>query len=54
MLNLSGDPLPFNALVESAWLADHLNAPDLRIVDLRWRGDGSGRRTYLQHSKEDT
>lgn len=24
-------------LVSTAWLADHLNEPDLRIVDVRWR-----------------
>jgi thiosulfate/3-mercaptopyruvate sulfurtransferase len=36
-----------DSLVETAWLADHLNDPGLRIVDARWRGDGSGRQLYL-------
>ena len=35
-------------LVETAWLAEHLDDPRLRIVDLRWRGDGSGRQFYQQ------
>lgn len=35
-------------LVETAWLADHLHDPDLRIVDMRWRGDGSGQQLYMQ------
>ena len=39
---------PSNPLVETDWLATHLDDPDLRIVDLRWRGDGSGRQLYLQ------
>lgn len=34
-------------LVETGWLAEHLNDDDLRIVDARWRGDGSGRALYL-------
>jgi thiosulfate/3-mercaptopyruvate sulfurtransferase len=33
-------------LVETDWLEQHLNAPDLRIVDMRWRGNGSGARLY--------
>lgn len=28
-------------LVETGWLAEHLNTPELVIVDARWRGDGS-------------
>lgn len=35
-------------LVETAWLAEHLYDPRLRVVDMRWRGDGSGRRLYYQ------
>jgi thiosulfate/3-mercaptopyruvate sulfurtransferase len=35
-------------LVETDWLAAHLGDPDLRIVDMRWRGDGSGRQRYLR------
>ncbi len=34
-------------LVDTEWLAQHLLEPDLRIVDARWRGDGSGRQRYL-------
>lgn len=37
----------FPSLVETDWLAAHLYDPDLCIVDLRWRGDGSGRQLYL-------
>ncbi len=33
-------------LVEPAWLAEHLYDPRLRVVDMRWRGDGSGRQLY--------
>lgn len=40
---------PPNPLVETDWLATHLNDPDLRIVDLRWPGDGFGRQLYLQN-----
>lgn len=37
-----------NPLVETDWLAEHLDHPNLRVVDCRWRGDGSGRQRYLQ------
>ena len=30
-------------LVTGDWLAEHLADPDLVVVDMRWRGDGSGR-----------
>jgi thiosulfate/3-mercaptopyruvate sulfurtransferase len=33
-------------LVETNWLAAHLDDPGLRVVDARWRGDGSGRALY--------
>jgi len=33
-------------LVDTEWLAEHLNEPDLRVVDARWRGDGSSRELY--------
>ena len=33
-------------LVETEWLAEHLTDSNLRIVDMRWRGDGSGREVY--------
>jgi thiosulfate/3-mercaptopyruvate sulfurtransferase len=36
------------SLVETAWLAQHLEDPGLRIVDARWRGDGTGRQLYLE------
>src|SRR5579862_1015213 len=28
------------------WLADQLGHPDLRVIDLRWRPDGSGRTVF--------
>src|SRR5712692_8695441 len=43
MIDFSAHPL-----VETAWLAAHLEDDDLRIVDARWRGDGSSRELY-QH-----
>lgn len=33
-------------LVETGWLAAHLSEPDLRLVDARWRGDGSSRELF--------
>jgi thiosulfate/3-mercaptopyruvate sulfurtransferase len=33
-------------LVETEWLAAHLTEPNLRVVDARWRGDGSSRDLY--------
>ena len=33
-------------LVETDWLAEHLLDSKLRIVDMRWRADGSGRKVY--------
>jgi thiosulfate/3-mercaptopyruvate sulfurtransferase len=30
-------------LVDGAWLEEHLDDPSLVVVDMRWRGDGSGR-----------
>ena len=41
MPNFSTHPL-----VETAWLTAHLQDPDLRIVDARWRGDGSSPELY--------
>jgi thiosulfate/3-mercaptopyruvate sulfurtransferase len=35
-------------LVETGWLTERLGAPDVVIVDMRWREDGSGRRLYDQ------
>ena len=33
-------------LVSTDWLAGHLEDPDLVVVDMRWREDGSGRSGY--------
>jgi thiosulfate/3-mercaptopyruvate sulfurtransferase len=33
-------------LVDTAWLAEHLHDPNLVVVDMRWREDGSGRARY--------
>jgi thiosulfate/3-mercaptopyruvate sulfurtransferase len=33
-------------LVSAAWLADHLDYPELRIVDARWRGEGTSDQLY--------
>jgi thiosulfate/3-mercaptopyruvate sulfurtransferase len=35
-------------LVEPSWVAAHLDDNDLRVVDARWRGDGTGRELYRQ------
>jgi 3-mercaptopyruvate sulfurtransferase SseA len=43
MIDFSAHPL-----VETAWLAAHLSDADVRIVDARWRGDGTSRELY-QH-----
>jgi thiosulfate/3-mercaptopyruvate sulfurtransferase len=32
-----------SVLVSGGWLQEHLEDPDLVVVDLRWRSDGSGR-----------
>jgi thiosulfate/3-mercaptopyruvate sulfurtransferase len=37
------DPVE-HSLVETEWLAERLAQPDLKIVDARWRGDGSSSR----------
>ena len=36
------------SLVDTNWLAEHLDDPGLRIVDARWRGDESSRALYRQ------
>jgi thiosulfate/3-mercaptopyruvate sulfurtransferase len=41
MIDFSEHPL-----IETDWLSDHLTESNLRIVDMRWRGDGSGRNVY--------
>ena len=35
-------------LVETEWLAAHLQDPDVVVVDMRWREDGSARLLYEQ------
>jgi thiosulfate/3-mercaptopyruvate sulfurtransferase len=41
MLDLRERPL-----VSTGWLAEHLDDPELRIVDARWRGEGSSDQLY--------
>ncbi len=41
MIDFSKHPL-----IETEWLANHLTESNLRIVDMRWRGDGLGREVY--------
>src|SRR5215469_16005608 len=41
MIDFSEHPL-----IETNWLADHLTYSNLQIVDMRWRGNGSGREVY--------
>jgi thiosulfate/3-mercaptopyruvate sulfurtransferase len=33
-------------LVSTEWLAEHLSDPEVALVDMRWREDGSGRSRY--------
>ena len=33
-------------LASTEWLADQLGRPEVRILDVRWRPDGSGRATH--------
>jgi thiosulfate/3-mercaptopyruvate sulfurtransferase len=41
MLDFGAHPL-----IEAEWLAEHLSDHDVRIVDARWRGDGTSRELY--------
>jgi thiosulfate/3-mercaptopyruvate sulfurtransferase len=41
MIDFSTHPL-----VETDWLANHLDDPDIRVVDARWRADGSSCAVY--------
>lgn len=34
-------------LVSTEWLADNVGRPEIRVLDVRWRPDGSGRGVYL-------
>lgn len=38
-----------DALVTTAWLGDHLNAPDVRVVDASWHPPQSGRNGYEEY-----
>lgn len=33
-------------LASTEWLADHIGRPELRILDVRWRPDGTGRTAF--------
>lgn len=33
-------------IASTDWLADNLDRPEVRVVDVRWRPDGSGQATY--------
>lgn len=41
-----------DALVSTEWLADHLNAPDVRIVDASWCLPGSGRDLKAEYAEQ--
>jgi thiosulfate/3-mercaptopyruvate sulfurtransferase len=34
-------------LASTEWLAENINRPEVRLLDVRWRPDGSGRATFL-------
>jgi thiosulfate/3-mercaptopyruvate sulfurtransferase len=34
-------------LVNPEWLADNLGRPELRVIDVRWRPDGTGRAAHM-------
>jgi thiosulfate/3-mercaptopyruvate sulfurtransferase len=34
-------------LASADWVADHLGRPEIRVLDVRWRPDGTGRAAYL-------
>ncbi len=42
---MSGYPRP-ELLASTGWLGENLGRPDLRIVDVRWRPDGTGRAVH--------
>jgi len=42
---MAGYPHP-EIVATTDWLADQLDRPDLRVIDLRWRPDGSGRAVH--------
>ena len=42
---MAGYPRP-ELVATTEWLAANLGGPDIRVIDVRWRPDGSGRATY--------
>src|SRR5262245_38315103 len=42
---LTGYPRP-ELLASTEWLADNLDRPDVRILDVRWRPDGTARSQF--------
>ena len=42
---MAGYPRP-EIVATTDWLSDQLGQPDLRVIDVRWRPDGSGRAVY--------
>ncbi len=42
---MAGYPRP-ELVATTEWLAANLSGPDVRVIDVRWRPDGSGRATY--------
>jgi len=34
-------------LASTEWLGEHLGRPEIRVLDVRWRPDGSGRTAYV-------
>src|SRR5581483_147186 len=41
-----GMPLRPELLASTEWLADNLGRPGVRVVDARWRPDGTGRQVH--------
>jgi thiosulfate/3-mercaptopyruvate sulfurtransferase len=39
-------PVRPELLATTDWLADNLHRPEIRVLDVRWRPDGSGRQVY--------
>ena len=39
---------PSDPLVSTAWLADHLDAPDVRVVDASWHMPAAKREPYKE------
>jgi len=43
--SLAGTARP-ELIATPEWLAENLGRPDLRVIDARWRPDGTGRQLY--------